>query len=570
MKNSNISTLFYFISTVIIVQGISIIFILFEFNTLLFLSVLLAFALCLSTLLFYQKQIKEPFNSITQTSLKILGGEENLTLNVSDSSVFKTLTDAFNEVLDNLRMVRGYVDDLPTPVLVVDKEMTIQVMNKAGAQLLGRTQEQCKNEKCYDLFKTDHCNTPECRVKQAMETEKTLAGETTSYAAEADLHVQYTGAPVRDKTGQVIGGLELLTNITDLKEFQFYLTRSIEKLMSAMEKFSNGDLTVQVEHERDDDDMFKLLKSFNFTVDKMSDMITKVAEAVDATASASNEISSSAEEMAAGAQEQGAQTQEVASAVEQMSKTIIETAESSSKAANSSKESKSEADYGVNKIDATKDGMQRIVEAAQGTGQIIKDLTGKTAQIDEITQVIDDIADQTNLLALNAAIEAARAGEQGRGFAVVADEVRKLAERTTKATKEIAETIKAIQVDVEQADLSMNEAGEAVSNGMKLTEEVSETFDTILKNTDEVTSEISQVASASEEQSATAEEISKNIESINSVANESAAGIQQIAATADDLNRLTSGLSELVGNFKVATIENYKSVLRNEKEMIEN
>lgn len=317
-----------------------------------------------------------------------------------------------------------------------------------------------------------------------------------------------------------------------------------------LEIYANGDLTKRVEGDYKGDHQ-AIKNSINKVGESIGGLINKVSEAVMATSSASSEISSSTEQMAAGAQEQSAQSSEVATAVEQMTNTIVETAQNANNAAHASKEAKNESVAGVKKVEITKSGMDQIVASTGKTGAIIKNLTGKTEQIGEIAQVIDDIADQTNLLALNAAIEAARAGEQGRGFAVVADEVRKLAERTTTATKEIAETIKTIQIDVNEADESMDYADKAVQEGLELTEQFVVTFNSIVGSVERVSMEIDQVASASEEQSATAEQVSKNIEGINNVTNESAAAVQQIANTAEDLNRLTVNLTSLIDQFKV-------------------
>jgi methyl-accepting chemotaxis protein len=335
------------------------------------------------------------------------------------------------------------------------------------------------------------------------------------------------------------------------KHQEAYLNRSIDALLCEMKKFSEGDLSVKVDVEKNDS-IGKLFTGFNQTVSMFQGLVNNVMNAIEAVASSSAEISSSSEEMAAGSSEQSQHTTEVAGAVEQMTKTILESTENVSRAAENSRLASSSAREGSLKVEDTKKGMLEIVKATKLTGDKINSLTKKTDQIGEITQVIDDIADQTNLLALNAAIEAARAGEQGRGFAVVADEVRKLAERTTKATKEIAETIKAIQHEATEADSSMNEASRAVEEGMKLTEAVAQSLLQILKENQNVSDIVTQVAAASEEQSGAAEEISKNIEGISSVTQQSAAGTEQIARAAEDLNRLTVNLQEMIGRFKLS------------------
>ncbi len=314
---------------------------------------------------------------------------------------------------------------------------------------------------------------------------------------------------------------------------------------------AHGDLRVRMTGEYKGD--HQLIKnSINLLGESLDKALNDVTEAVSATASASSEISSSTEQMAAGAHEQTQQAAEVASAVEQMSKTIMETTKNASEAAHTAKQSGASAKDGGRVVIETIEGMARIAEVVKQSAETVMALGNSSDKIGEIAQVIDDIADQTNLLALNAAIEAARAGEHGRGFAVVADEVRKLAERTTMATKEIAGMIKQIQKDTAGAVASMNRGTLEVEKGRKLAEQSGVSLREIIDGAEKVVDVVTQVAAASEQQSTASEQISKNIDAISSVTQESAAGTQQIARAAEDLNRLTSNLQTLLGQFSIS------------------
>ncbi len=328
-----------------------------------------------------------------------------------------------------------------------------------------------------------------------------------------------------------------------------YLSDSVESMLAAIERFSEGDLTVRLNNSKDDD-IGRLYRGFNKAILNIRNMIEQVRVAVETTASASAEISSSTEQLAAGTQEQSAQSNEVAAAVEEMSRTILDnsqnasrTAEAATRNGKTARES-GEVVYGmVKKIKDIAD----VVSRSAGT---VEKLGVSSRQIGEITAVIDDIADQTNLLALNAAIEAARAGEQGKGFAVVADEVRKLAERTMQATKEIEGMVGAIQSETAQAVESMQLGTKEVQEGIGLADKAGDALSLIVSETQGVVDMINQIAAANEEQSATSEQISRNVEAMSTVSSESAAGVTQIARSADELSRLTEGLRNLIERFK--------------------
>lgn len=324
--------------------------------------------------------------------------------------------------------------------------------------------------------------------------------------------------------------------------------KSTAHLASAV---ANGDLTEEIE-VRTSDEMGELGNSLMTMNYNLQEMISKISQCAELVASSAEELSASSEQLARSSQESSSQTDQVATATEEMSATILEVAKNSSQAADSSKKALETANKGGEIVSQSIRGMNQIAQTVQKSTQTIKTLGENSQQIGEITAVIDDIADQTNLLALNAAIEAARAGEQGRGFAVVADEVRKLAERTTKATKEISSMIKSIQSDTIGAVSSMEAGTTEVAKGVDMTLKAGESLKEIVNMVQNVSDMINQIATATEEQSTAAEEISTSIDTIASLTKESTAGIEQSSTASRELSRLALELREMVGQFKFA------------------
>ncbi len=334
-----------------------------------------------------------------------------------------------------------------------------------------------------------------------------------------------------------------------------YLHRTTDRLMAAMDQVAGGDFSVRLEPERDDE-LGRLYEVFNSTAAKIEKMLESLSHTVNESTAVSTQITANIDELARSTDAQSAQTLEIAGAMEEMSSTIAENTKHTSIAASCAKKSGEKAHEGGAVISKTINAMNSINEVVRKSATTVQELGRRSDQIGEIVQVIDAIADQTNLLALNAAIEAARAGEQGRGFAVVADEVRKLAERTTKATKEIADTINQIQQETEEAVRSMEKATREVESGKELVDSAGDSLHEIIENTDAVIDIITQVATASEEQAQTSDEISRNINAISQQTSEQIQRTRDIHNSAEKLTTLFQRMKQALAQISLSIMQN--------------
>lgn len=329
-----------------------------------------------------------------------------------------------------------------------------------------------------------------------------------------------------------------------------FVTR-LNRVSAAMGRVADGDLSTKIKIFAKDE-IGDLGHAINRTIESVHGMVTSIKDTAAQVASASTQLYATSEQIATGAEEVAAQAGTVATASEEMTCTSSEIAKNCLLAVDSSRLAGDSAAAGVAVVQETVAEMNRIAERVKESAQTVESLGARSDQIGEIVGTIEDIADQTNLLALNAAIEAARAGEQGRGFAVVADEVRALAERTTKATKEIGAMIRAIQTETKGAVTSMEEGVREVEKGTTNAARSGQALNEILEQANSVTMQINQIATAAEQQTATTNEITNNIQQITEVVHETAKGSQESASAANQLSRLADELQQLVDRFKVA------------------
>lgn len=312
---------------------------------------------------------------------------------------------------------------------------------------------------------------------------------------------------------------------------------------------AGGDLTISVQvDERDHGSVLWAMK--NMTTNLRS-IMSQVSNTSSQVAAAASQLHSTADRIATGAEEVVAQAGTVATAGEEMSATSGDIAQNCQFAAEGAQRASHTAQNGAEVVERTVRVMGQIAEKVQESARTVGSLGERSDQIGAIIGTIEDIADQTNLLALNAAIEAARAGEQGRGFAVVADEVRALAERTTRATREIGEMIKTIQNETKGAVAAMEQGVHQVETGTMEAAKSGNALQNILQQINEVAMQVNQIATAAEEQTATTGEISSNMQQITEVVHQTSQGAHESATAAAQLSGNAEVLQTLVRQFKL-------------------
>ena len=331
------------------------------------------------------------------------------------------------------------------------------------------------------------------------------------------------------------------------------VSHGIAGILTMIDEVAANNLAVDDMKITSQDELGKAGTALNAMKNNLRTIIQSIAGIAEHVANASEELSSSASLQAQSAETQTVQTTQIATAMQEMSSTVSQVSENSAKASEASRHGAETARRGGDIVADTLKKMRSLSSSVSNTAKKMEELGKSSDQIGRIAGVIDDIADQTNLLALNAAIEAARAGEQGRGFAVVADEVRKLAERTTTATKEIAQMIKTIQDETKAAVIAMEEGTKQVEDGVKSTGQAGDALKEIIHMSEQVGEMITHIATAATEQSSASEEVNTNMDQIAKLVKESAVGAQQSAKACQDLSGLALDMQKMVSNFKLGS-----------------
>ncbi len=417
-----------------------------------------------------------------------------------DSRAFKgaysDLVRATNSMLNGLGAM---LDLISNPLIIYDKEIKTLYMNQAASDAIGK---DGVGQKCYEMLDKpgSASSTSSCFVI----SEKAYAMEAKLYPKGQEEEVAISGVPLFDRNKKQVGGVITLTILTEIKRAQ------------------------------------RLMRQVADDANEISDRVAAAAE----------EISAQAEEISKGTDIQRDQVASTATAMEEMNVTVLDVARNAGDASRQADSTRNKAQEGSGVVAVVVANISKVNNISLTLQKDMQSLGQQAEAIGSVMNVISDIADQTNLLALNAAIEAARAGEAGRGFAVVADEVRKLAEKTMNATKEVGGSIKAIQDSTVKNIQNVSTAVESITETTEQAKQSGHVLEEIVSLANENSMLIASMAAAAEEQSATSEEINRSVDSINRVANETAESMVQTSSAVHELAEMAQRLKSTLDRLK--------------------
>jgi methyl-accepting chemotaxis protein len=334
------------------------------------------------------------------------------------------------------------------------------------------------------------------------------------------------------------------------QEAQEALQKSVTEFLTIVSQIGRGDLTLR--GAVTNDALGNVVDSVNYMLDNFVKVLERVRKAAIDVQGSANDILIASEEMSSGAIQQDQEITNTSSAVEQLTVSMKQVSNNAEASAEAARRALDAAEQGNRAVRDTLEGMQRIRSSVQATAKRIKSLGDRSLEISEIVKLINDITEQTNLLALNAAIEAARAGEAGRGFAVVADEVRKLAEHSRSATKDIAALIKAIQAETSDAVVVMEEGTREVEIGARLADQAGRALDAISSVVRQSAELVQEISLASKQQVRGTEGVANAMQIISNITRQTSQGARQTARTVEQLVQMSEQLNEALSQFRIS------------------
>lgn len=461
----------------------------------------------------------------------------------SQDSIGK-LAQNFDQMIKNIRDRIEYANSLKLgisdPFFMVDPAMNVTYINDAASKLVGARSEDILGKKtCEQLFESDVCHTG-CPVKKAMQTGEATVGSrvTVKNADGEEIPIMTSAAALRDSAGKILGGFEIIRDISKEVEAESVLRDSylkeekakenlqhrVESLSDILRGVAEGDFTVKAEMSGENDAMDQLVQRTNETLDHMEELIGQTKRAALTVVMGVRHISEGNQELSQRTQQQAATVEETSATVEQLVSNINQNATNTQRADSLSKEAVAVAMEGGDTVEKTAQAMNGMSESSR--------------KIVEMMNLINEITFQTNLLSINAAVEAARAGEQGRGFAVVANEVRNLAKRSSEASKDIQNLVSDI----------MNQ----VNTGKEWVGQLENGFKKIVQTIKQVSDALSEVSLATQESSRGIEQIGQAVDEMGGVIEHNVSLVDELAGATEQLNEKAGLLQSMTDKFKLS------------------
>ncbi len=445
------------------------------------------------------RSIPESLKRITQEYSRVEGEVQNGHMDVLGKS--DDFQGAYAQLIEGtnttLKLYQNILNALTAPVIMLDQNLRAIYANDMAQRVAGTDYH---NKTCKELMNRDDFGTPADALTSAVSSMRLASAETVARPAGKVLDISYTAIPITDKSGKLTCVLQLITDLTEIKSTQ----RTI------------------------------------------IDVANKAQNISERMATASRQLTVQVKDVSSGAQVQRDRVTNTAAAMEQMNVAVLEVARNAGEANLQSGNVRDKASEGADLVNQVVNAIKSVKDVALELEKNMQHLGNQAESIGSVMDVISDIADQTNLLALNAAIEAARAGEAGRGFAVVADEVRKLAEKTMTATTEVGNSIRGIQTTTSMNIGRVSESSESATKATDLAAVSGNALSEILTLVNDNTTLISGIAAAAEEQSATSEEINNSIDEINTIAESTANGMTQASQAVYELSEMAGEIRELL------------------------